>query len=235
MLASVVSASASERQVKVPPSDELLIIDPKMDPQRRPTPEFVEDEFGNQRIEIPPTVIVHRYYYTGNREFQGPMLPGGPTVIVINSPHSGEQISLNVNLLPGAPRVIYRRNSIRYDYGDRYIDVDFGLADSCTPEVHYGQKSELLRSVREEAKSFQATNRAVVQQTGFRSSMSKLKEHTKKSFMSAAGYMNQMGSGVVTQTGQFMDSLWVPPGVNPDPAPARGIVDGLEATAETVR
>ncbi|MFN9822898.1 MAG: hypothetical protein ACK58J_01975, partial [Planctomyces sp.] len=66
-------AVAADDKVRVPPADELMVIDPNVDSRNLPTPVFLPDGRGNQRIEIPPVVIVHRYYYSGDRSFQGPM------------------------------------------------------------------------------------------------------------------------------------------------------------------
>ena len=135
----------ADSQLKVSPSDELLIIDPEVDSQGRPTPIFVDQPSGTQRIEIPPTVILHRYYYTGNRDFQGPMIPGGPTVLVANHPITGEQISLRAQLMPGAPRIRYTKHAILYDYGDRCIALEFGLLACCEPKVIYHRDSGVRR------------------------------------------------------------------------------------------
>ena len=130
----------ADNQLKVPPADELLVIDPRVDSEKKPTPVFLDNGTGTA-IQIPPTVVVHRYYYSGNRDFQGPMLPGGPSVIVASHPVTGEQVSLNVQLMPGAPRIKYTKHAITYDYGDRCISIDFGLASFCDPKVIYHRDS----------------------------------------------------------------------------------------------
>ena len=93
------------RSVLVPPTQELEILDPNADPTGRPavrvSPVIGPD--GQAQIEIPPTILVHRFYYTGDRSFQGPMLPGGPTVVVVNHPADGERIYLEVQMLPALP------------------------------------------------------------------------------------------------------------------------------------
>lgn len=138
------SGVLGDQQLKVSPADELLVIDPGVDSARRPTPIFHGGATGT-KIEIPPTVVVHRYYYSGNRDFQGPMLPGGPTVIVANHPITGEQVQLNAQLMPGAPRIRYSKHAITYDYGDRCISVEFGLASFCQPKVVYHRDTGLRR------------------------------------------------------------------------------------------
>ncbi len=38
------------------------------------------------KVDIAPTVHVHRYYYSGDKEIQGPIINGGPTVVVAITP-----------------------------------------------------------------------------------------------------------------------------------------------------
>jgi hypothetical protein len=113
----------------VPPTEELQLLDPNVDPLGRPAVKVSQTvgPDGLMRVDIPPAVLVHRFYYTGDRSFQGPMLPGGPTILVFNHPDDGERIYLEVQMPPGAPRVIYTRHSIEYNYGVQSLIVDFGL------------------------------------------------------------------------------------------------------------
>lgn len=128
--------AGSKGRSAVPPADEILVISPTVDPEGKPRPIFQSDSTtGMQRVEIPPTVIVHRYYYTGDRDFQGPMLPGGPSVIVASHPVTGEQLMIQAQLLPGAPRVHYTHRSIQYDYGKTKIILDFGFFKKSSPHV----------------------------------------------------------------------------------------------------
>lgn len=110
----------------VSPADELEILDPRVDPEGKPKALMLPSPDGTQQIEIPPTIIVHRYYYTGDRDFQGPMLKGGPTVLTVQNPATGEQAYVEVLLPPGAPRIHYRRDRIVYEYRTEFITVKFG-------------------------------------------------------------------------------------------------------------
>jgi hypothetical protein len=110
----------------VRPDLELEILDPGVDPQGNPAVIVSRGGDGEElAIDIPPSIIVHRYYYTGDREFQGPRLPGGPTILVATHPRSGERCYLRAQILPGMPRVVYRKNSILYDYGHHAIRIKF--------------------------------------------------------------------------------------------------------------
>ena len=111
----------------VPPTQEIVILDPGVDPVGNPTVLTKPKENGLADVDIPPSVVVHKFYYTGDRNFQGPMLPGGPTVVVAGNPHTGERTYVATMLPPGAPRVYYTGTAIRYDYGYQSVSVCFGL------------------------------------------------------------------------------------------------------------
>jgi hypothetical protein len=110
----------------VPPLDELVILDPRVDREGKPHPLVLPGTNGVPQVETPQTVIVHRYYYTGDRDFQGPMLQGGPVLLTVNDPATGDQIYVEAMLPPGAPRIAYRRDRIVYDYRNCAVTVSFG-------------------------------------------------------------------------------------------------------------
>lgn len=116
------------KPTQVPPWLEIEVLDPNAHP--RGIPAIVPTDAnhdGQMEIDIPQTILVHRYYYTGERSFQGPMIPGGPSIVVASHPKTGERCYVNVQMLPGAPRVTYRKDSIEYSYGHQVISVCFGM------------------------------------------------------------------------------------------------------------
>ena len=118
----------------VPPTLEIEILDPNADPLSRPAVELKRDENG-MTVEIPPVVLVHRYYFTGERSFQAQLLPGGPSIVVANHPKTGERVYIDVQMPPGAPRVTYTDHAIEYDFGATGVSVCFGLLGN--PSVKY--------------------------------------------------------------------------------------------------
>jgi len=151
-------------QPNVPPIDELQILDPQVDPESKPQAQQVIGPDGTSRIEIPPMVIVHRYYYSGDRDFQGPMLPGGPTLLVVNDPATGEQISVEAMLPPGAPRITYRSNRMIYKYRDSSITVSFGhpgllgLGTIGKPSIAVTHHSPALKTAAQKAERRRAAH-----------------------------------------------------------------------------
>jgi hypothetical protein len=129
------TAVFSERPAPVPPALEIEVLDPNVDPSGNPAVIVRDRGNGRSSIEIPPVVLVHRYFYTGDRSFQGPMLPGGPSILVVHHPRTGEQCYVPVQMLPGAPRVHYSSGKIEYDYGRHGITLSFGLFGQ--PKVSY--------------------------------------------------------------------------------------------------
>lgn len=119
----------------VPPTEEIEILDPGVHSEGKPAVLVGEGPGGEATIDIPPVVLVHRYYYSGDRSFQGPMLPGGPSILVVNHPKTGERLYVEAQMMPGAPRITYTGHGIEYDYGQQAVSLRFGLLGK--PKVMY--------------------------------------------------------------------------------------------------
>lgn len=112
--------------------NEVVVLDPGTHELGLPAVRMVPATDGQVTVEIPPTVHAHRFYYGGDKEFQGPIVQGGPTVVVANHPKTGEQMYVDVNLPPGAPVIAHRKSSITYIYLDRRVTIKFSrLKSSC--------------------------------------------------------------------------------------------------------
>lgn len=96
-------------------------------PRGIPEVEFgrITTEMGRLGIAIPPAVHVHRYYYNGNKQFQGPFIVGGPTVVVARHPRTNEQLYMEVQLPSGYPEIAYDDCTITYIYTDRRVEMKF--------------------------------------------------------------------------------------------------------------
>lgn len=123
--AGLLAAAARAVEPKVAGMNELAIFLPGTHDRGLPAVRF-QPKCGNQlEVDIPPTVHVHRYYYSGDKEFQGPIIQGGPTVVVANHPKTGERMYVNVTLPPGAPKIVHNKQSITYLYADRRVEICF--------------------------------------------------------------------------------------------------------------
>ena len=127
ILASVLGVQTSTAQEPVVAGlNELVIYDPGAHERGLPSPQLVETGNGaGLKVDIPPTVHVHRYYYSGDKEFQGPIINGGPTVVVANHPKTGERMYFDVVLPAGAPRIAHNKHSITYVYPDKRVAIEF--------------------------------------------------------------------------------------------------------------
>ena len=207
ILCVFMSAEAyADHKVKVSPSDELIVIDPNQDSRNRPTPSFVPDANGNNRIEIPPTVIVHRYYYSGDREFQGPMLPGGPTVLVANHPSTGEQVSVTAQMMPGAPRIRYCKSCIIYNYADRCMKLDFGIGGICEPHMVYQRHDPVTLCVKQKAAEIRETTHGFVVATGLPQATAEIHKRSQNAILATGQRINTTGNAVFGRALNLFDS-----------------------------
>ena len=120
--------------------NELVILDPGTHSRGLPAVVTRPGENG-LTVDIPPTVHVHRFYYSGDKEFQGPVLQGGPTTVVANHPKTGERKYINVTLPPGVPIIAHSKCAITYVYPNRRIALNFSNwnTDKVHVKFHAGQ------------------------------------------------------------------------------------------------
>lgn len=117
--------------------NELVVYDPGA--HERGLPAVVLNPAGpdSVRVDIPETLHVHRFYYSGDKEYQGPIIEGGPTVVVAKHPKLGEMMYVPVNLPSGAPRIAYSDDCITYIFNDRRVQVRFKCWGSERAVVSY--------------------------------------------------------------------------------------------------
>ncbi|MEY2724539.1 MAG: hypothetical protein RLZZ458_406 [Planctomycetota bacterium] len=125
--------------------NELLVIEPQGQESGQPTA-VIKDG----KVEIPPTLHVHPYYYSGDKEYQAQILNGGPTIIVANHPKSGEKLYIDAVLPAGAPIVAYSAHSITYVYTDRRVCIEFHLLHHDRAIVKYISGRGLVRETHEQ-------------------------------------------------------------------------------------
>lgn len=228
--------------LSVPPADEILIVRPEVDSEGKPTPVFVPGHQGQTlKFETPPTVLFHRYYYTGDRDFQGPMLPGGPSLIVANDPRTGQQMAVEAMLLPGAPRIFYTKQGIRYVYKSKTISVSFGGILCKEPSV-------AIRKTKHSSRIGSASQGAISRckefgdRTGLKSAVNSIEAERKNAVMGIADRMHDAGQFVVRPVKWFWEATPLDSLLTPEPRPQRalnqlsdGITNELEGTAATIR
>jgi hypothetical protein len=204
-LAPAAGRAARPRSTPVPPALEIEILDPNADPLGNPAIELADDGSGQMTVEIPPIVIVHRYYYTGDRTFQGPRFSGGPAIVVINHPRDGERIYIPVQMLPGAPEVTYTHDSIEYDYGENAITICFGFLGK--PKVVYRNGVPLPRKVGRSVKKVTVAAGSLIERTGIPEFSAQTLRGTKDVAIGAADGVNSVGRAVCTPVAQIVSLL----------------------------
>lgn len=200
MIGSLVTVSAQQPDslapnrlntvtARVSPVLEIELLDPNKDARGNPAIVTKTDASGNTQIEIPPTLIVHRYYYSGDRSFRGPDFPGGPSIVIAQNPRDGQQVYLPVQMLPGSPVVHYTSRSIEYDFGNRAVIVTFPVVGEPTVSYRNG------RPISEKASKLLGVDRARTAWQG-----------TKENFAAA----KQKASTAAKATSQFAGNLFRP-------------------------
>ncbi len=128
-----VAVSAAEP--KVAGFDELVVYKPGTMDRDVPGIDLVCDPECGWQADIQPTLHVHRYYYNGDKEFQGPLLQGGPTIVSACHPKTGKRLYAQVNLPSGAPIIAYNEHTITYVYPNRRVVLTFKINDGCEEVV----------------------------------------------------------------------------------------------------
>ncbi len=176
--------------VPVPPSDEIEVLDPGQGSTHVPPVVTGVGEDGIQRVDVPPAVLVHRYFPTGDRSFQAQFLPGGPVIVAANHPKTLERVYVPVTLPPGAPRVTYAGKSIRYDYGPQSVTLTFG-ALGC-PRVTYSQGTVLGEKVRNLAEHTADRTQELAETAGASQGFQRVKSGAEGLFNRAAEKVNSL-------------------------------------------
>ena len=181
----------------VPPTLEIEVLDPNVDPMGNPAVVVVRNLGGGESIvDIPPVVLVHRYYYTGDRSFQGPMLPGGPSIVVVNDPRDGQRCYIPVQMLPGAPRVHYTGRKIEYDYGRNGITISFALWRK--PKVVYRNSVPATRRAKNMVVGAGKGAGRLVEQSGVPDLAKRGAEGTKNVVINTKNAVEDIGRGLLS-------------------------------------
>ena len=214
-VSALLDKGPNRRTVLVPPTLEIELLDPNVDPLgnpavlTRPGPRGLE-------VDIPPVVLVHKYYYTGDRSFQGPMLPGGPTILVFNHPATGARQYLEIQMLPGAPRVFYAKNAITYDYGPQAIIVSIGHHGK--PSVTYREGVPLGEQVRRSREGFHHDVDDLAERSGWAGARRQARSGAKNAAGNAVDLSHTVAQRVAAPFVQLLRSTPLGNAFSTDPA-----------------
>ena len=184
--------------------NELVIYSPGNHPRGLPPIEFrqIRDDMDRLGIDIAPTIHVHRNYYNGNKEYQGPIMVGGPTVVVANHPKTNKRTYIDVNLPPGAPSIAYDRHGITYVYNDQRVRLDFGLLHTEKVHVSYLTGRGMARRAHERGREIADRKAAAQQQQPLRGTVATIKADaraTARGLGKVSGQVLNVGAQTVTK------------------------------------
>lgn len=129
------TALAEHPKARVAGFDELVVYPPGTMDRDLPGIDLVLDPELGWQANIQPTLHVHRNFYNGNKEFQGPLLQGGPTVVSACHPRTGRRLYAQVSLPSGAPIIVYDEDGITYVYRDQRVVLTFRGREGCEEVV----------------------------------------------------------------------------------------------------
>lgn len=210
---------ARSDEVRVSPLDEITIIDAGVNSTGKPEPVIT----SNHQVDIPPALIIHNYYYSGDRDFRAPAFPGGPCVVVAQHPLTGEKMYLDVQMLPGSPRVVYRRHAIEYHFGSQRIQIQFfnplDPLHLCEPIVKYCSGNETIQE------PLSTTNRkgqvaAWLNRTGLPAAVSSAGKGTRNLAMRSADGIRRTGEMAVQPIQRLVNATPLGNLINEDDAQA---------------
>lgn len=183
---------AAAQEPREPGFNELLVIEPAAQENGLPTAIVSEG-----RVEIPPTLHVHPYYYCGDKEYQAQILNGGPTIIVANHPQSGEKLYIDAVLPAGAPIIAYSAHAISYVYPDRRVLIEFHLLHKDRAVVKYVSGRGVIRGTHEQLEEVAEKVAEHKRQSRLVSELSELGTEAKDIAKGSAGVISGAGAVVV--------------------------------------
>lgn len=190
--------TASAVEPRVAGFNELVIFDPGVHERGLAGVNFQPVDDGME-IDIAPIVHVHRYYYSGDKEFQGPIIVGGPTIVVANHPRTGERMYVDVVLPPGAPIIEHCGSAITYGFEDQRVVIHFCGREKAV--VKYLPGKGVARRIQERRARIKEAHQAAVQRSALAGALKEAGEDVKKVAVGAVGVVGSTATAAV-ETGQ---------------------------------
>lgn len=186
---ALVSAFVCAGEPREPGFNELVIIEPEAQEDGLPA---VSVEGGH--VQIPPTLHVHPYYYCGDKEYQGPIINGGPTIIVANHPKSGEKLYIEAVLPAGAPLVAYSNDKITYIYKDRRVIVEFKRLFRHHAVVSYVSGRGIFRKTEEHVSNHMEGIRTLKRQSPLAAELGEIRRDTWRVAKGTVGAVSRVSA-----------------------------------------
>lgn len=188
------AGAANPPSAPVPATQEIEVLDPGVGSGPAPAAVGLPGPAGGLVVDVPPAVLVHRFYYTGDRSFQAQLLPGGPLIVAVTHPQTLTREYVPLTLPPGAPRVTYTARAIRYDYGPQSVTLSFGACGR--PAVTYSQATAVGNRLTTGLANTAATTRDLVQRTGLPAGVRAVGQGTRELLLAGADAVGAAGQRV---------------------------------------
>lgn len=192
-----------------PDLGDLVVIEPEKDGIGRPVVRVGADH----KVDIAPAMHIHRLYYSGDREFQGPIMSGGPTTVVAKHPKTGQQVHIEVVLPPGTPVISYDNNSITYIFPDHRVRVGFCThsrnCDKCKGPytVSHVDGPSLERKLRDQQRETSADVKTVAKSSKLLHAAHDQFDQRVNVVKGAIGVADQTGATVIDKVGQIFSMV----------------------------
>ena len=188
--------------------DQLVVIKPGTHERGLPAVRFEPAESdGKMLVDIPPTLHVHRFYYDGDREYQGPVVLGGPTTVVANHPKTGERIYVDVTLPQGTPIISYCSKAITYVYPDRRVQIRFGNWHPNKVKIDYVSGKGVARTTRNVVGHISSHTAEGLKKSAAMQSLADATCGTKEAMVGFASAVDTGVANVVDGTCNFLKGL----------------------------
>lgn len=191
--------------------DEMVVYTPGTMDRDIPGIDLQPDPDFGWQADIQPTLHVHRYYYNGDKEFQGPLLQGGPTIVSACHPRTGKRLYAQVNLPSGAPIIEYEEDSITYVYAKMRVVLTFCGGEGCEEVImSYKHGRGLFRIHREHKAELAKHHEEHSSQFKLKRSVKDASKAVHDTVKGAAGTATEAASAAVTRAKDTFSAL---PGV----------------------
>lgn len=195
-------------ETRVAGFDELVVYAPGTMDRDISGIELVRDPELGWQAEIQPTLHVHRNFYNGDKEFQGPLLAGGPTVVSAEHPRTGKRLYAQVNLPSGAPIVVYDEDAITYVFRDQRVVLTFRGKAGCEEVVMtYKHGRGLFRTKHEQAAVLAKHNKNFSERFPLKRSVHDAAKTVQTTIKGAAGTATTAASAAVTRVKDGLSGL----------------------------
>jgi hypothetical protein len=211
-IAACVAGRAEGKEPLASGLNQLVVIPPGGHERGLPGIQLEPMTDGSLQVDIPRTIHVHRYYYDGDKEYQGPVIEGGPTIVVANHPKTGEQMYVNVTLPAGAPVIAYDKSGITYVYPDRRVEIKFSCWRTERVAVKHYSGQGLSRRASDAAERVTTASRNACAGSPTLRSVKELAGGSGGVVLGAAGGADTLVGGVLDRVKAVGEAL---PGVAP--------------------